>query len=92
MLLCAQLDPLFADLRTWLPGLVQQVQARQQGERVLQPQGPFAVDAQRQLCVRVMHWLQFDFDGGRLDLRLRRGRRREGGLRTARQPPDHTQR
>ena len=65
---CARLDPLFADLRNWLPGLVQRVQARQRTERVLQPVGPFPVDAQRALCVRVMHWLQFDFNAGRLDV------------------------
>jgi carboxypeptidase Taq len=65
---CARLDPLFADLRQWLPGLVQQVQARQQHQVVLQPQGPFPEEAQRQLCVQVMHWLQFDFNGGRLDI------------------------
>ena len=65
---CARLDPLFADLRTWLPGLVRQVQARQRDEPVLQPQGPFPVAAQRDLCVQVMQWLQFDFNAGRLDV------------------------
>ena len=65
---CARLDPLFADLRTWLPALVQQVRARQAHEPVLQPQGPFPIAAQRQLCEQVMHWLQFDFNGGRLDI------------------------
>ncbi len=65
---CAQLDPLFADLRTWLPGLVQQVQARQRDEPVIAPQGPFSVEAQRALCLRVMQWLQFDFNSGRLDV------------------------
>ena len=64
---CARLDPLFADLRTWLPGLVQQVRQRQRSETVLQPQGPFPAAAQRNLCVQVMHMLQFDFNGGRLD-------------------------
>ncbi len=65
---CARLDPLFADLRRWLPGLVQQVQARQRDEPVLQPQGPFPVPAQRQLCLQVMQWLGFDFNSGRLDI------------------------
>ncbi len=65
---CARLDPLFADLRQWLPGLVQQVQARQQQQTVLLPQGPFPLEAQRQLCLQVMQWLQFDFNGGRLDV------------------------
>jgi len=65
---CARLDPLFADLRTWLPGLVQQAQARQRDETVLQPVGPFALDAQRRLCAQVMQWLGFDFNRGRLDV------------------------
>jgi len=65
---CERLDPLFADLRQWLPGLVQQVQAKQRHEPVLQPQGPFPVEAQRRLCLQVMHWLQFDFSSGRLDV------------------------
>ncbi len=65
---CARLDVLFADLRGWLPALVQQVRARQHAQPVLQPQGPFAIDAQRALCLRVMQWLQFDFNAGRLDV------------------------
>ncbi len=65
---CARLDPLFADLRTWLPGLVQQVRARQRDETVLQPVGPFPIAAQRQLCQQVMQWLGFDFNRGRLDI------------------------
>ena len=65
---CAQLDPLFDDLLQWLPGLIQQVQLRQQGEPVITPVGPFAVDAQRRLCRQVMDVLGFDFAHGRLDV------------------------
>lgn len=65
---CARLDPLFDDLRGWLPALVQRVQAHQRDELVIAPQGPFAVEAQRALCLRVMQWLQFDFRHGRLDV------------------------
>jgi carboxypeptidase Taq len=65
---CAQLDPLFADLRTWLPGLIQRVQASQQGQALIQPVGPFAVEAQRALCLQVMQRLGFDFNRGRLDV------------------------
>jgi len=65
---CAQLDPLFADLAQWLPGLIQQVQARQAGEPVLPLQGPFDVATQRRLCEQVMAWLGFDFKHGRLDV------------------------
>ena len=67
---CAQLDTLFDDLRQWLPGLVQQVRDKQAGDTVLQPRGPFDVAAQRRLCEQVMQWLQFDFDGGRLDVSI----------------------
>ena len=65
---CAQLDPLFADLRQWLPGLIQQVQDRQRHEPVITPQGPFPIETQRGLCVQVMQRLGFDFDRGRLDV------------------------
>lgn len=65
---CAVLDPIFADLAQWLPGLIQQVQARQAAETVLPLQGPFEVSAQRQLCEQVMAWLGFDLSRGRLDV------------------------
>ena len=65
---CAQLDPLFSDLRRWLPGLIRQVQERQRGEAVIAPVGPFPVEAQRALCLRVMQRLGFDFERGRLDV------------------------
>ena len=64
----AVVDRLFADLWQWLPGLIAQVRERQAGEPVLAPRGPFAVDAQRRLCERVLRELGFDFDAGRLDV------------------------
>ena len=65
---CERLDGLFADLRQWLPALVQTVRDRQQGEPVLAPQGPFPIEAQRALCLQVMQRLGFDFNAGRLDV------------------------
>jgi carboxypeptidase Taq len=65
---CATLDRLFADLRQWLPGLIARVVERQSHEPVIEPVGPFARDAQRALCERVMRLLDFDFDAGRLDV------------------------
>ena len=44
------------------------MQLRQQGEPVITPVGPFAVDAQRRLCRQVMDLLGFDFAHGRLDV------------------------
>ncbi len=64
---CDRLDPLFGDLRRWLPGTIQRVVERQRGERIEPPVGPFAIAAQQQLCQRVMRLLGFDFERGRLD-------------------------
>lgn len=64
----AVVQGLFNDLRQWLPGLIQRVRERQATQPLLPPQGPFDVDAQRQLCERVLRWLQFDFEHGRLDV------------------------
>ena len=65
---CAQLDRVFGDVRQWLPGMIQEVKARQAQATVLQPTGPFALDAQRRLCEQVMRLLGFDFEAGRLDV------------------------
>ena len=63
----AEVDRVFGDLRQWLPGLIQQVQAKQAGESVLQPQGPFPTAAQRALGHDAMALMGFDFEAGRLD-------------------------
>jgi carboxypeptidase Taq len=64
----ATVDRLFGEVRTWLPGLIGQVRERQSRESLIQPVGPFPVDAQRQLCERVIRLLGFDFEAGRLDV------------------------
>jgi len=64
----AAIDRLFGEVRKWLPGLIAQITQKQACEKTLQPQGPFDRGAQRALCERVMRELQFDFDGGRLDV------------------------
>ncbi len=65
---CAQLDRVFGDVRQWLPGLIHEVTARQAQQAVLEPVGPFPLDAQRRLCEQVMRLLGFDFEAGRLDV------------------------
>jgi carboxypeptidase Taq len=69
---CAQVDRVFGEVRQWLPGLIQQVRDRQAAEHaanpLIEPVGPFALDAQRRLCDQVMRLLGFDFAGGRLDV------------------------
>lgn len=65
---CADIDAIFADVKSWLPDLIARVCKRQASEMVERPQGPFPVERQRALGVEVMSLLQFDFDAGRLDV------------------------
>ena len=69
---CATIDQVFGEVRQWLPGLIQQVMARQAAQQaaepVIQPVGPFTQAAQHQLCEQVMRLLGFDFNAGRLDV------------------------
>ncbi len=64
----AAIEPMFADLKRWLPPLIQEVLAKQRTESVIEPVGPFPIAAQRALGVEIMGLLGFDFDGGRLDV------------------------
>jgi carboxypeptidase Taq len=64
----AVLDHVFGDLRTWLPGLIDRVVAKQAARPVVEPVGPFPVERQRALCERVVRMLGFDLDAGRLDV------------------------
>ncbi|OQP31011.1 carboxypeptidase M32 [Pantoea latae] len=64
----ARLDATFGELKSWLPDLLQRVVEKQAQEKVEQPQGPFAIAAQRELGLSVMTTLGFDFRHGRLDV------------------------
>src|SRR5690606_32742007 len=64
----ALIEPLFADLKRWLPDLVTQVIAKQAKESVIAATGPFPIDAQRALGLEIMRALGFDFTRGRLDV------------------------
>jgi carboxypeptidase Taq len=64
----AKIDVIFNDLKTWLPQFITQAKNKQAQEPVLQPKGPFSIERQRALGLEVMQLLQFDFDGGRLDV------------------------
>lgn len=64
------LDTIFNDLRQWLPGLLGEAVERQRGQDLVLPQGPFDEADQRRLGERVMRWLGFDFEHGRLDVSL----------------------
>jgi len=64
----AVIEPMFADLKRWLPPLIRDVVAKQRTELVVPPAGPFPIAAQRALGVEIMALLGFDFDAGRLDV------------------------
>jgi carboxypeptidase Taq len=64
----ATIDRIFGEVRQWLPGLVARIADKQSREPTLAPQGPFEREAQRRLCEQVMRLLDFDFEGGRLDV------------------------
>jgi carboxypeptidase Taq len=62
-----KVDALFGDLKTWLPGLIDETEEKQKSRQVITPQGPFLTEQQRQLGLETMALLGFDFQHGRLD-------------------------
>ena len=64
----ADIEPIFAELKTFLKGFVPEAVA-QQKDRVRKPlNGPFAIDQQKALGLAMMRAIGFDFDHGRLDI------------------------
>jgi len=49
----AVIEPMFADVKRWLPPLIQDVLARQRTEKVVLPAGPFPIAAQRALGLEI---------------------------------------
>jgi carboxypeptidase Taq len=67
----ADIDPVFDDYAAFLPDFLEQVLARQVREpAIVTPRGPFPVERQRELGLRLMQILGFDFHHGRLDVSL----------------------
>lgn len=65
-----RLDEIFANIKSWLPALLKEVQAKQKvlNQSLLEPKGPFPLDKQEALGRFCMNVWRFDFDGGRLDV------------------------
>jgi len=63
----ADIERIFAEVKTWLPDLIVRADAKQRGEKVAVPEGRFPVATQRALSLEVMKLLGFDFEAGRLD-------------------------
>lgn len=64
---CADIDPLFADLSSWLPSLVSQVIEKQSHEQVVELADIVPIAAQEALGRSLMEALGFDFAHGRID-------------------------
>lgn len=62
-----KVDTLFGDLKTWLPGLIDDAEEKQKSRQIITPQSPFPTEQQRQLGLETMALLGFDFQHGRLD-------------------------
>lgn len=63
----ASLDVVFADVKSWLPDMIDQAIAKQSGETIIQPNGHYPTHIQKSIGLDVMNLLQFDFNHGRLD-------------------------
>ncbi|MEE2644054.1 MAG: carboxypeptidase M32, partial [Myxococcota bacterium] len=64
-----EIDRFFGELSEALPPLVEAALERQQAQGLAPlPSGPFSVDAQRQLGLKLMRAMGFDFAQGRLDV------------------------
>ena len=67
----AQIDKLFAELGAFLPDFIDRAMTRQAKQPPVLPlKGPFPVETQRELGLRFMKTLGFDFRHGRLDVSL----------------------
>lgn len=65
----ADIDPVFDDLLAFLPPFLDDVlAARESAPAAIMPTGPFPQDTQRELGLKFMELLGFDFSRGRLDI------------------------
>jgi len=62
------LDVIFNDLKSWLPSLINDVVEKQKSQSFIKPTGPFLVEKQKELGLKVMKHLGFDFNRGRIDI------------------------
>jgi carboxypeptidase Taq len=62
-----RLDQIFGELERFLPGAVAQAIERQAAVPIMPIEGPFPIAQQRELGLKLMRAIGFDFDHGRLD-------------------------
>jgi len=64
----AEIDRLFDEIAGFLPDLIEDALNRQAALPVAPASGPFPIETQRRLAVRLMERIGFDFAHGRLDI------------------------
>lgn len=64
----AMIDPIFTELKNFLPSFLKEVMEVQKSVQLVEPQGPFSIPTQESLALEVMKTLGFDFNHGRLDV------------------------
>lgn len=62
------LDSIFSDLKSWLPKLISDVVEKQKKQSFMKPVAPFEIEKQKELGLKVMNHLGFDFTRGRIDI------------------------
>lgn len=60
------IERVFAELKAELPSLIEKISENQLGDSAL-PDGPFSISSQKKLNHKLMEYLGFNFDEGRLD-------------------------
>ncbi len=63
-----KLDVIFSDVKTWLPSLIEEIVEKQKSYKTITPKGPFSTEKQKELGLKVMKKLGFDFNKGRVDV------------------------
>jgi carboxypeptidase Taq len=64
----ADIEPIFAELKTFLKDFVPQAVDYQKGRKLKVLKGPFAIEKQKALGLSMMKAIGFDFEHGRLDI------------------------
>jgi carboxypeptidase Taq len=64
----AEIDRLFDEIASFLPDLIEDAIDRQTALPSASPCGPFPIETQRRLAIRLMERIGFDFAHGRLDI------------------------
>ena len=62
-----KLDSVFGQMKVWLPEMIQKTQKKQENFKILPLGEDFDTAKQKNLCIKIMKLLGFDFSAGRLD-------------------------